>query len=834
GMGMSGDASTPYQYVFPNGTIIGAGQFLTIYADNDATPPGIHIGFALKKTGDALYLFGRTGRLLDSVQFGLQISDLSIGRLADGTWGLTDPTFGALNKAHPLGSPATLRINEWLATAVSEPDFIELYNPDSLPVSLGGLFLSDQPIGGPDKDEIFPLSFIDGNGFALFYADGHPKDGADHLNFQLSKDQGMIGLSDSDLSLIDLVIYGPQKSDISQGRSPNGANTIIFFPTPTPGAPNPLQQIAGAGRLVINEMLANNANIAELDGTISDWIELYNGTTNALDLGDFSLSDSTLTPRRFVFPAGTMIPSGGYFAIRFDSGSLASATNAGFGLKKTGGSIYLFDKLANSGSLLDGLTHGLQAVDYSVGRVPDGGTNWVLNLPTRRAANLAAVLGSPGLLKVNEWMAAPASGSDWFEIFNPSPQPVALGGLYLTDDLSTPNTRKKYQIPALSFIGTGLYGFQQFFADDPAGGDHTGFKLSNSGEAVGISFPDATIIDKQSFGAQALGVSQGRLPDGDTNIVSFPGSGTPADSNFLPLSNVVINEVLSHTDLQFEDAIELRNLTASSVDIGGWFLSDAKHTLKKFRIPNGTTLAPNGFKVFYENQFNPVPGAVTSFSLSSAKGDEVYLSTATTNGALTGLRASVEFGAAQNAVSFGRYNTSVGVDFVAMAQRTFGTDNPDTVEQFRVGTGLSNSLPKIGPVVISEIMYHPQNVDTNDNVLDEFIELHNITGVSVPLYDTAYPSNTWRLKKAVTFSFPPNSSMVANGYALVVSFDPVVSSGTLAAFRSKYGVPAGVSVYGPYSGKLDNGSDSIELHKPDAPEPPASSDAGFVPYILVD
>ena len=75
--------------------------------------------------------------------------------------------------------------------------------------------------------------------------------------------------------------------------------------------------------------------------------------------------------------------------------------------------------------------------------------------------------------------------------------------------------------------------------------------------------------------------------------------------------------------------------------------------------------------------------------------------------------------------------------------------------------------------------------------------------------------------------------MVANGYALVVSFDPVASPGTLAAFRSNM-VSGGVPVYGPYSGKLANDSDSVELYKPDAPQQAPGPDFGFVPYILVD
>src|SRR5262249_38087040 len=41
-------------------------------------------------------------------------------------------------------------------------------------------------------------------------------------------------------------------------------------------------------------------------------------------------------------------------------------------------------------------------------------------------------------------------------------------------------------------------------------------------------------------------------------------------------------------------------------------------------------------------------------------------------------------------------------------------------------------------------------------------------------------------------------------------------------------------LFGPYSGKLDNGGESIKLDKPDTPQLPPSPDAGLVPYVLVE
>ena len=315
------------------------------------------------------------------------------------------------------------------------------------------------------------------------------------------------------------------------------------------------------------------------------------------------------------------------------------------------------------------------------------------------------------------------------------------------------------------------------------------------------------------------------------------GTASPGESNYRLLASFVINEVLTHTDPPLEDAIELFNPTDGPVAIGGWYLSNSQSDFKKFRIPDGTTVQPGGYFVFYENQFNLIPNVPPSFTLNSAHGDAVYLSEADAAGNLTGYRAFVKFGAAENGVSFGRYVTSTGVDFVAMNQRTFGADNPATLGEFRIGTGRTNSAPRVGPVVINELMYHPATVagtNATENPNEEFIELHNLATSGTPLFDPAHSTNTWRLRGGVDFNFPLNVILPASGFLLVVNFDPATNATAVAAFRSKYRVPAGVPMFGPYGGKLDNGGESIELYKPDPPQLPPHPDAGFVPYVLVD
>jgi hypothetical protein len=110
----------------------------------------------------------------------------------------------------------------------------------------------------------------------------------------------------------------------------------------------------------------------------------------------------------------------------------------------------------------------------------------------------------------------------------------------------------------------------------------------------------------------------------------------------------------------------------------------------------------------------------------------------------------------------------------------------------------------------------------------EFIEIHNLSASPVDLFDPASPANTWRLADAIEFNFPPGTTLGAGAHLLVVDFDPATDPVQLNSFRTYYNVSPAVPLYGPYSGRLDNTGDSVELLKPDLP------DGAFVPYVLVD
>ena len=589
---------------------------------------------------------------------------------------------------------------------------------------------------------------------------------------------------------------------------------------------------AWAGDIVLNELQADNLTSVVNAGDHPDWLELYNNNSSAMNLAGMSLSDDPTVPRFFTFPANTVIPGHGRLIVWCDDVVTASGLHTGFALNAEGQTVTLYAAGAVP-QAVDAVTFGPQVPDLSLGRVPDGTGNWQLCQPTAGAANVVQALGSATKVRINEWMASPNSGDDWFELYNPDTAPVALGGLSLTDTLGTPDLSP---IPALSYIAAG--GFLRYWADQKPsrGATHANFKLSAGGEAIGL-YNGKSAIDAISFQTQLPGVSEGRIPDGANTIVRFPKTDSPGESNYLLLTNVVVNEVLAHTDPPLEDAVEFYNPGATSVDISGWYLSNNRSVPKKYVVPAGTVIPAGGYQVFYQYQFFLDSSDPASFTFNSAHGDEVVLSQVA-GGALTGYRAYEKFGSTANGMSLGRYLTSTGKDFTTMSARTFGQDNPVSLAQFRQGKGATNAPPLVGPLVINEIMYHPPDIIvgsvTNDNTLDEFIELQNVATAALPLYDPLHPENTWRLRDAVDFRFPTGTTLAAQGLLLVVNFDPATNATVLADFRAKYAVPAGVAILGPYKGKLNNDGEPIELVKPDPPQEYPHPDVGYVPYILVD
>lgn len=300
-------------------------------------------------------------------------------------------------------------------------------------------------------------------------------------------------------------------------------------------------------------------------------------------------------------------------------------------------------------------------------------------------------------------------------------------------------------------------------------------------------------------------------PDPDNTRADL-GAGYTYSAGDYPYAigqTVVINEVLANSDAT-SDWIELHNRTHSSMDVGGWFLSDSATDLQKYRIPRGTVIPGDGYLVFYEDatfgDFSADTNKIAGFGLSDA-GETVYLSSAVDD-RLTDYQTREDFGPSLPDETLGRYYkpSSDSYNFVALATPT---------------PGVPNSAPRVGPIVISEIMYNPAGSGTGDA---EYIELVNVSGADVTLYDVAKRA-AWRISNGIDFEFPssPPLTMAPGERVLLVK--------NVSAFTTNYGnvVPHGVNILEWRVGSLNNGGETLQLDRPGP-----TNDLGVVQLVRED
>ena len=178
--------------------------------------------------------------------------------------------------------------------------------------------------------------------------------------------------------------------------------------------------VPAPGAIVINEVLAHS------DEDAGDWIELFNTTSAAINVGGWFLSDDRFDPLKYEIPSGTTIPAGG----------LATFTETQhfgekFTLSELGDEVIV--QAARDGTML-----GFRArEDFGAGDngrtfgrfiKTTGGKDFVaMKDATFGAANSGPLVGP---VVIHEIMYHPAEGegSEFVELLNVSGAPVSLAG----------------------------------------------------------------------------------------------------------------------------------------------------------------------------------------------------------------------------------------------------------------------------------------------------------------------------------------------------------------------------------------------------------------------
>jgi len=180
-------------------------------------------------------------------------------------------------------------INEVLAHAHAEaPDWIEIYNVSSIPVDIGGWFLSDAE-NDLQRYEIAAGTIVEPNGYVVFYETthfGNPYDPGVRVPFAFSENgEGAYLYSGDDPVFPNYLaseLFGASETSFSFGRhrKSTGDYTFVTMREMTPGRANAYPLV---GPVVINEIMYHPAGNAD-----AEYIELLNISNGSVTLFDFA------------------------------------------------------------------------------------------------------------------------------------------------------------------------------------------------------------------------------------------------------------------------------------------------------------------------------------------------------------------------------------------------------------------------------------------------------------------------------------------------------------------------------------------------------------------
>ncbi len=412
-----------------------------------------------------------------------------------------------------------LMINEFMASNDSydvdgtgdAPDWIELYNTTNADIDIGGYFMTDGIADDVANWFMIPTgsaeTVVPAGGWLVLFANGSPDDGPLYLDFKLSGSGESIGLADADEVKIVEFEYEQQTTDISMGYSPGGEGSLVFLASATPGAAN--SAVSGNLPPVINDVgLDPVSPLPDTDVTVTAEVFDDNGISSVIlywnvdggDWAEVAMTEVTKVTGNYtcVIPGQVENAVVGYYVLATDT-------------------------------------------DTETTTEPE-------NAPTE-FDTFVSVPQLSFALYINEFMAAnattyPAPGEyedpadayvDWIEIYNPGTEAIDIGGMYITDSLSS---SQEYQIPTTEPDSTTIApgGYLVLFADNNSerGVLHVEIKLSSSGEEVGLFADDGLghilEVDGYAYATSTLDVSEGRETDGDDSWTTFT-TPTPGTSN---------------------------------------------------------------------------------------------------------------------------------------------------------------------------------------------------------------------------------------------------------------------------------------------------------------
>lgn len=517
-------------YTFPQGTVVEAGAYLVL--DELGAGDG-DFAFGLGKE-DQVRLFDASAVLVDEASWTAHASVTWGAREADGAleWADTsEPTKGAPNVFAvdtPLGG--TIVINE----VDSQPaDWVEFYNAGDAALDISGYEIRDnsddhrwQFLPGTEIAAGEYLVVQEGSiglvdGVETAFRDPIGIGSADRIRLF---DAGGV-LVDDTLPWTGHAAVGGDAGAATFARCPDGKGAFVLAYS-TPGATNSCVM----PDVVINEIESN--------GDATDWVEVVNTGSTAVDLSGWTVMDgdpvghaAEATP----LPAGSVLAPGAYFV--FDQ-----PKDFVFGLGN-GDTVTLRDANLN---VVDEHVYAAHAAGV-LARCADGSGDFVdIAVSTKGERNAC---GTP--VRINEIESDGGSPGDWIELVNPTATALDVSGVVVKDDDDT----HSYAIPAATAIPAGGYLVIE--------GADLGFGLGD-GDSVRL-FDADLLVDSTTWGAGHAATTWGRCPD-VTGAFAVTAESTKGAANTCP-GEIIVSPWPGSADVRALDTAPTFLEDSSGLDV---------------------------------------------------------------------------------------------------------------------------------------------------------------------------------------------------------------------------------------------------------------------------
>jgi len=342
------------KYSLPS-TTIDAGGFLLIWCDDAGT--GLHTNFKLSAGGDDIYFEDADANAIEHIAFTAQTTDISYGRNPDG--GSTWQTF-----ATP--TPASSNTSEVENTA---------------PVIVS---VNREPLSPSPVDIVTITTLITDNSevstVSLFYkiGDGTYSDTVMTATTNADEYSGTIA-AQTDSIVVSYFVKAIDDESV-ESFSDTSSYTVYAsaYQPPT---------------LFINEFMASNdAANSDENGEFEDWFEIYNASSEAVDIGGMYVTDKLGNINDYyqiptTSPDSTTIAAGEFLLLYADEQTEQGILHMDIKLSGSGEQIGLYSTDATNNVPIDTLTYNRDVngsigfgidTDKSCGRKPDGTNTWVI------------------------------------------------------------------------------------------------------------------------------------------------------------------------------------------------------------------------------------------------------------------------------------------------------------------------------------------------------------------------------------------------------------------------------------------------------------------------